>query len=68
MANTVTETITTPLGELDCIVLNYTVSLDLQEFTYKDWIDADLRTVKREIFDKKGKLAFTGMMTSYNKP
>ncbi|HAE13873.1 MAG: hypothetical protein H6548_03425 [Chitinophagales bacterium] len=62
------ETITTPLGELDCIVLNYTVSLDLQEFTYKDWIDADLRTVKREIYDKKGKLAFTGMMTSYNKP
>lgn len=59
-------TITTPLGELDCIMLTYKVTFDLQDFTYTDWIDSSFRTVKREILDKKGKPAFTGMITTYS--
>lgn len=62
------ETITTELGELDCIKLTYNLNLDLQDFSYIDWIDGSLRTVKREIYDKKGRLKYTGTMTSYTKP
>jgi hypothetical protein len=60
------ETISTAMGDLECIKLTYSLNLDLQEFTYTDWIDSSLRTVKREIYDKKGRLAFTGTMTAFS--
>jgi len=60
-------TISTTLGEVDCITMTYQVEFDLQKFSYTDWIDDSYRLVKREIIDKKGKLAYTGNITSYSK-
>ncbi len=61
------ETITTPMGESECIKLTYKVRFDKLDFSYTDWIDRDHRVVRREILDKKGEIAYAVVMTEYEK-
>jgi hypothetical protein len=61
------EEITTPAGTFNCIKLDYKIRLDLQDFSYTEWIDAATgRTIKILRSDKKGDPENYSLLTSFN--
>lgn len=60
------EEITTALGTEQCRKLTYKLRYDLQDFVYTEWISDTKGFVKREILDKKGRIAYTLELTQFN--
>lgn len=60
------EEVSTKLGTMNCMKLTYNLRFDLQEYVYTEWVNNEKGFVKREIFDKKGKPAFTTQLTKFN--
>ncbi len=64
------ETVTTPAGTFDCVVITYTSEFKMgmtKSGTAKQWLSKGVGMVKQEDYNGNGKLTSSSLLTAFNK-
>jgi len=66
------ESITTPAGTFDCLVITYSMEVAMsmgvnQNSSAKQWISEGVGMVKQEDYNKKGKITSSSLLTAFSK-
>lgn len=64
------ETVTTPAGTFDCVVITYDTEMKMgmkQKSSAKQWMAEGVGVVKQENYNKKGKVMGSSLLTAFSK-